>query len=47
MIATRNRIAHGYASLDWAIVWDIVELELGDLRAAVDALIDKSDDDAA
>jgi uncharacterized protein with HEPN domain len=39
IIATRNRIAHGYGGLDWNIVWDIAMFELPKLAPEIEALI--------
>jgi len=39
IIATRNRIAHGYSGLNWIIVWDIATLELPKLAPHFDALL--------
>jgi uncharacterized protein with HEPN domain len=41
IIATRNRIAHGYTGLNWIIVWDIATLELPKLAPHFDALLAK------
>jgi uncharacterized protein with HEPN domain len=41
IIATRNRIAHGYSGLNWIIVWDIATLELPKLAPHFDALLAK------
>lgn len=35
IIALRNRIAHGYASLALEVIWTIATRELTDLKAAV------------
>ena len=40
MRAMRNRIAHGYVDLDFAIVWDIVNNDLPSLIAQLDAMLD-------
>jgi uncharacterized protein with HEPN domain len=37
-IDLRNRIAHGYASISFSIVWPIVVVELPGLRAAVERI---------
>lgn len=39
IVAFRNIIVHGYASVDARIVWGVVEADLGPLRAAVTALL--------
>lgn len=41
IVALRNRIAHGYASLNWAVVWDIASIELLPLKEAVHELLAK------
>ncbi|WP_255357766.1 MULTISPECIES: DUF86 domain-containing protein [unclassified Caulobacter] len=38
-IDLRNRIAHGYASVSFTIVWSVVVVELPGLRAAVERII--------
>lgn len=40
-IDLRNRIAHGYSSISFTIVWSIVVVELPGLRAAIERIIDK------
>lgn len=35
----RNRLIHGYADIDDALVWDVVQTRLGPLRREVDALL--------
>lgn len=39
IIAFRNILIHGYADVDDALVWDIVQTRLAPLRAQVDALL--------
>ena len=39
IIAFRNIIVHGYASVDARIVWGVIEADLGRLRAVVEALL--------
>ena len=39
MIGTRNRIIHEYADVDLGIVWSIIELELEDLKAKLNCVI--------
>ena len=39
IIAFRNLLIHGYADVDDALVWDIVQTRLAPLRARVDALL--------
>lgn len=38
VIALRNRIAHGYSSLQLEVIWAIVTRELFELRSAVERL---------
>ena len=38
-IDLRNRIAHGYASVSFSIVWSVVVIELPGLRAAIERII--------
>lgn len=37
--AFRNRLIHGYWSIDLLLVWDVIEKDLPVLKSAVDALI--------
>jgi uncharacterized protein with HEPN domain len=39
VIAFRNRLIHGYWSIDLHLVWDVIEHELPTLKAAVDRLL--------
>lgn len=39
IIALRNRIAHGYASVDHAIVWQIVQSDLPPFAEAIERLL--------
>jgi uncharacterized protein with HEPN domain len=41
IIAFRNVLIHGYAAIEHARVWRIIETSLPDLRATVSALIDE------
>jgi len=43
IIAFRNIIVHGYASVDDRIVWGVIEADLPALRAALGQLLDKSE----
>jgi uncharacterized protein with HEPN domain len=38
VIAFRNRLIHGYWSVDLPLVWDVIEHELPDLKAEVQRL---------
>lgn len=40
-IDLRNRIAHGYASISFTIVWSIVVVEMPGLRVAIERIIAK------
>ena len=39
VIAFRNRLIHGYWSIDQHLVWDVIENELPTLKAAADRLL--------
>jgi uncharacterized protein with HEPN domain len=39
VIAFRNRLIHGYWSVDPRLVWDVIEHELPILKGAVKALL--------
>ena len=39
VIAFRNRLIHGYWSIDLHLVWDVIEHELPTLKAAMDRLL--------
>ena len=39
IIAFRNRLIHGYASVSNSVVWGIVEGDLPDLKAQIDGLL--------
>ncbi len=39
IIAFRNRLVHGYDSVDGEIVWDVIQSKLPQLQAAADALL--------
>ena len=41
IIAFRNILVHGYATVDDKIVWGVVETRLPPLRESVDALLDE------
>ncbi|MFT4178750.1 MAG: DUF86 domain-containing protein [Thermomonas sp.] len=43
IIAFRNILIHGYADVDDALVWDIVQTRLAPLRQQVDALLQGAD----
>ena len=39
VIATRNRLAHGYTGIDDDIIWDIIRMDLPDLLIAMRELL--------
>ena len=39
VIATRNRLAHGYLGLDDDVIWDIIQTDLPDLLMALRELL--------
>jgi uncharacterized protein with HEPN domain len=39
IVAFRNQLIHGYARVDHATVWGVVQYSLPDLRAVVDTLL--------
>ncbi len=39
LIAFRNRLIHGYWSIDLPLVWDVIENELPGLKAEVERLL--------
>lgn len=42
IVAFRNRLIHGYATVSAKVVWGIVETNLPTLRAEVQALLDEA-----
>ena len=40
IVAFRNILIHGYATVDDRIVWGVIEIDLARLRAAVKGLLD-------
>ena len=38
IIATRNRIIHGYASVDLEIIWNITQSDLGGLKIEIEKI---------
>ena len=38
LYAMRNRVAHGYWSVDWAVVWQVIQRDLPDLETQLRAL---------
>jgi uncharacterized protein with HEPN domain len=43
VIAFRNRLIHGYWSIDLKLVWDVIEHELPALKTAVSRLLAEPD----
>jgi uncharacterized protein with HEPN domain len=43
IIALRNRLIHGYASVDSEIVWDVIEHKLAALRETARALLEEQE----
>lgn len=41
IIGLRNIISHGYETIDWDLVWQMISTELPTLRASLDALTDE------
>lgn len=41
IIGMRNRIAHDYMSVDFDIVWDVVQHDLTTLKTRVEAILEK------
>jgi len=40
IIATRNRIIHGYASVDLEIIWNITQSDLANLKAEIEKILE-------
>ncbi len=40
IIATRNRIIHGYASIDLEIIWNITQNDLGNLKTEIEKILE-------
>lgn len=40
IIATRNRIIHGYASVDLEIIWNITQKDLSQLKTEVEKILE-------
>ena len=43
IIGLRNRLIHGYDSVDDELLWDVVQSKLQPLKTAVDAVIERWD----
>lgn len=40
IIATRNRIIHGYATVDLEIIWNITQNDLGKLKTEIEKILE-------
>ena len=40
IIATRNRIIHGYATVDLEIIWNIAKSDLGNLKTEIEKILE-------
>ena len=40
IIATRNRIIHGYATVDLEIIWNITQNDLGSLKTEIEEILE-------
>ena len=40
VIATRNRIIHGYATVDLEIIWNITQSDLGNLKIEIEKILE-------
>ena len=47
VIATRNRLAHGYSGIDDDIIWDIIQTGVPKLLPALRDLLNSTSGDAA
>ncbi len=47
VIATRNRLAHGYSGIDEDIIWDIIQTDVPKLLPALQNLLNATSGDAA
>jgi uncharacterized protein with HEPN domain len=41
IIDTRNRIVHGYATVDLEIIWNITQTELGNLKIEIEKILEE------
>jgi uncharacterized protein with HEPN domain len=41
-VTLRNRITHGYDSVDYAVVWRVLPREIPELRAVPDELLEQA-----
>jgi uncharacterized protein with HEPN domain len=41
IINTRNRIIHGYATVDLEIIWNITQNDLGNLRKKIEKILEE------
>ena len=42
IIATRNRVAHGYMGMDEDVIWDIIQTDIPDLLPALRSLLNSA-----
>ena len=47
IIATRNRVAHGYLGIDDDVVWDIIQTDIPSLLPTLQNLLDTTHEDPA
>ncbi len=41
IVDTRNRIIHGYATVDLEIIWNIAQNDLGNLRTEIEKILEE------
>ena len=41
IISTRNRIIHGYSTVDLEIIWNITQNDLGNLRIEIEKILEE------
>ncbi len=39
IVNTRNRIVHGYNSINYSLLWDIIQIEMPPLKVLLDSLL--------
>ena len=47
IIATRNRLAHGYLGMDDDVIWDIIQTDVPKLLTALQELLKTTNEDSA
>ena len=45
IIATRNRVAHGYMGMDEEVIWDIIQTDVPNLLPALRDLLNSASED--